>query len=278
MIDVTRWRSFLFVNVAVLALVLTFAFERSVRANQESAPCVERDIRSGNTAVLQMRTQKRGQCLIRIGPVEKGLAHRGYVLGSNGVFLVYNSFGEGSNTRSSGGRAYFIFPRKRMPSFEVLSTGDVDVRLASGGTVRFSASGSNILSMSGQEFSEDPKVRRNNKGGLEILNSNTLILDTGFQMGEGAYYFRNRTSVFRDQYGATCQVRNGEIFKYPRYDAFLGFETDQDLKSFLERRCPRLNLDSLTDATVKGLSADGAALPVYFEALPKSTGGAGTAF
>ena len=230
--------------LAILGCAILYGANSLKALANSSNTCEFQDTTIGNT---DLQSIPRGNdCIILITPSDPGEKYRDYSFSSKGIFLVFNTFSStGSNSSSTGARAYFIFPRTQNPTFSALPNGDILVQDASGKSIRFSSAATKLESISGIEFNEDPQVNKNNNGGIDITAQDTLILDTGFQLGAEGYTFPNRTSTFHDPSGETCVVKNKEIFDYVGYDANLKFPTDLDLANFLSTRCPNLNLDSL---------------------------------
>src|SRR6185437_9509353 len=126
----------------------------------------------------------------------------------SGLFLIFDAFRNGPNSSSTGCRAYFLFPERGIPRFRKLSNGDIQVATASGQSVEVSAADGRLKSISGAKFAEDPVISSTNQGGVELLKTGSIWLDSGWQIGDVPYRSAARSSVFHDPEGGTCAVKN----------------------------------------------------------------------
>jgi hypothetical protein len=228
----------------------------------EAAPlCVESVVSSRN---LQIQTSEFSQgCFIILTPVETAISYRMYTISQRGVVQIFNEFNVNDpdiNT-STGARSFFFFPRRAVPATRILADGNVSVVTSSGAVLKFSA-GSLVTPGVGSVFPslfsspsdsiqsvELPTVVPTNLGGVEFTQtpaSDTLILDTGFMMGNASFVDANAPSTFVDPSGTKCAVKNSEVFSYADPgDPQVLFTTDTALWAFLGKRCPSLVLPNL---------------------------------
>ncbi len=173
--------------------------------------------------------------------------YRNYQISSTGMLLIFNSFGNGSGSSHTGSRAFYLFPRKTAPDFTITESGDIEVMTPTSETIRFSSKTKKISEISGGiKYQEVDLIAGSNKGGIEITAlPKGIILDAGWEIGGMAAEKPHRTSVFIDDAGNRCEVKNYEIFEIKRGEPYLRFETDQALLEYLDRRCNGLRLDGL---------------------------------
>ena len=218
-----------------------------------ASPCVEGVVSSRN---LQIQTSEFSQgCFVILTPVETAIAYRMYAISQRGVVQIFNEFNTNDpniNT-STGARSFFFFPRRAVPAAAILADGNVSVVTSSGAVLNFSsgslATPSNgastgsvlpsILSSPSDaiQSEESPVVVTTNMGGVEFTQtpaSDTLILDTGFMMGDASFTQVNASSIFIDPSGTKCTVKNSEVFSY----------TDPPTLKSCSRRIPRFGLFS----------------------------------
>lgn len=178
----------------------------------------------------------------------KDLIYRDFMFGSDGLFLVFNSFGAGPDSRDTGAREYYTFPRRMTPKFVVdLEKNQIKIILASGEDLTFEAKTMRVLSMSHAVFFEDPKVNPHNQGGFEIQAHAKLFLDCGFKIGESPSSDPKNKCRFRDPKGQSCIVRSQELFIYDSDgDRFFRWNDDVGLAQYLSQRCEHLDISSLT--------------------------------
>lgn len=208
--------------------------------------CPETNETVGGFDLHSRRSPVSGQCNVWLGGerlADNG-HYRSFAFSSQGKFQVFISLGRGRN--STGSRNYFFFPRKQDPSLEVKDK-KIIVRGSWGGEVHFSSESKKILKIDGALFIEDPVISPKNKGGIGIETFDGLMLDTGFAMGETAYYKNpNGISTFQDRNATICKITNSKIFDYSNNEnPVFKFKTDAELKEFLSQTCKQLDLSSL---------------------------------
>ncbi len=242
------------IRVAVTLLVAIGGVPAESHAAEFPAGCVD-----GRRVVDQLRVQsiwspESGACMVTVDPfTTQDLVYRGFLFNEDGLMMVFNSFGDGPDSVSSGARDFYLFPRqngKSMPAFRPGIGNTLEVRLAGGRLMTFEGKDGSVRSLQDAEITVDPEVTPQNAGGVEIRLLRGLLLDCGFRLGGQPESDRSRPSVFRDPQGHICTVTNREIFSYLEGgDVRLRFRTDAELAEFLEWRCPDLDLDGLADLT-----------------------------
>lgn len=198
---------------------------------------------------IQMGFFDQGKtCFLSTHGTGVGLIYRDFILTNKGSMMVFNSFGEGSESTSAGAREFYFFPRQR-DNFD-FSVGESEPRLKlylnEGIEIHFSSETGAPIWMNKAVIEVDPKIHRENQGGIEVKNYEGILLDLGFTMGGAPSSRPKQKAVFRDQLGNSCQVVAKEIFDITPDDTEFRFLTDAELKSFLSSRCPRLDLSSLS--------------------------------
>jgi hypothetical protein len=183
-------------------------------------------------------------CWLSIDPDGVDLYMRNYLFDSNGMLMVFNSYGEGPISTHTGARVFHFFPRGRVPHAEKLNSQELVDKTATPGLdfIIESHSGRWSQNQSQGEIIEANRIDRNNQGGVEFKELPILILDSGFQMGKDPRN-ENGTSTFIDPNGQKCELPNSELFRYSNGGSIdLKFVNDQTLVTFLKRKCPNLNL------------------------------------
>jgi len=237
-------------SVALLALE---GLSPSVSGAAEfPAGCVD-----ARRVVDQVRAQsiwnaESGVCMVSVDPfTTHDLVYRGFLFNEDGLMMVFNSFGDGPDSESTGARDFYLFPRRAgqvPPAFRPGQGNTLDVRLAGGRVMTFEGKDVSVRSLEDAEISVDPKVSPGNEGGVEIRILRGLLLDCGFRLGGQPESVASRTSVFRDPKGRSCKVENREIFAYQEGgDVRLRFRTDVALAEFLDWRCPDIDVTGLAD-------------------------------
>jgi hypothetical protein len=199
------------------------------------------------TGSIQFQVLKTDKgCDAMLSPADSSLpAVRRYSFSERGIIQIFNEY----TSKKNGSRTFFVFPRHQAPTITVVNDQEVDVVTSAGDLISF-YSGANppkIMtdSLAFFQLIENSLISENNSGGVEIVRSpesQTLVLDTGFQMGGVAFTHPDRSSVFQDAAGNKCTLLNKKLFTFANYDADLKFATDDELYTFLKINCPKLNL------------------------------------
>ncbi|MFC1679979.1 hypothetical protein ACFL2T_07205 [Elusimicrobiota bacterium] len=190
------------------------------------------------------RGLRSGLCFVSIGPVDTaGLIYRNYGIFSDGMLMVFNSFGDGSDTsKYTGAREFYFFPRAGIPELSIdPGAPSVESTLADGGRLEFDPADAQVRAADRGSVLVAPTVDRGNSGGVEFPAYSGLMLDAGFRMGELPSGRPEAGSTFRDANGRTCTVKNKEVFAYAQGERQFRFD-DAGLKAFLKGRCPLLSV------------------------------------
>lgn len=221
------------------ACLLIFFFFVST---QVWARCPESNSRIKGVRISQGEFSQTQTCYLSIGPRDTaGLVYRNYLFTSRGGMLSFSSFGRGPGSTHTGASEFIFLPLKQNPSYEVFED-EVVVTMANGSQVIFDIFKGVPLELSEGEISAAPVQRDDVKRGVYIENYQGLFLDLGFQVGMSPSWFLQRTSTFKDQNSFECQIKNREFFMKKDDEIFYRYRTNQRLKRFIARRCPRLDL------------------------------------
>jgi hypothetical protein len=184
-----------------------------------------------------------GKCYVSIGPMSTDhLIYRGYSFFSDGLMMVFSSYGDGedSNPNLTSAREFWFFPRSSEMSLEMdKAAGTVTVVMSNGGRVHFEPATAQPRSFDRGSVSVSPRIDPAERGGVEIPSYNGLVLDGGFRLGESPTGRPAADSTFRDAQGHTCTVKNNELFSYANGDHSFKF-TDAQLSAWLRTRCPSI--------------------------------------
>lgn len=184
-----------------------------------------------------------GKCYVSIGSMSTtNLIYRAYSFFSNGLLMVFSSYGDGedSNPNLTSAREFYFFPRTGALSLDMNpGAGTVSVVMADGGRVRIDPATAQLASLERGSVTVSPRIDPADRGGVEITSYAGLMLDAGFRMGESPSGRPKADSAFRDAFGHLCTVKNTEIFAYANGDHELKF-TDAQLSAFLKTRCPNI--------------------------------------
>lgn len=184
-----------------------------------------------------------GGCFLTVNPRgQTGLTYRDFLFDESGLFMIFNSFGNGAESESTGAREFYFFPRKATPLSYQYDAATQRLRVAGphGKVFVFNTEKTILVEVSDANITVDYDVNPNNRGGIEIVQNNGLFLDIGFQRGQSPSQNPQRKITFKDSANRQCQVKNADVFKYTyggevnlRYD-------DVQLGRYLNRACPQL--------------------------------------
>jgi len=183
-----------------------------------------------------------GTCYVSISSMlSTNLVYRSYAFFSDGLLMVFNSYGDGedSNPNLTSAREFRFFPRSAITLHMDKTAGTVSVTMGDGGEVRFDPATSQIRSLDKGSVTVSPRIDPAERGGVEITSYAGLMLDGGFRMGESPAGRPNADATFRDAQGHLCTVKNNELFAYANGDHRFKF-TDAQLKTWLATRCPAI--------------------------------------
>lgn len=219
-------------------IFIAFCFMTS----QVWAQCPEGQVRVKGVRISQGEFRQTQTCFLSIGPRNtNGLVYRNFLFTSRGQMLNFNSFGAGPSSTHTGASEFIFFPFEQNPSYETFEN-EVVVTMANGSQVIFDIYKGVPLELSGGEISAAPVQRDDVKQGVYIQNYQGLFLDLGFQVGMSPSWFLQRDSVFKDRDSVECKIKNREFLAKKDDEVFYRYQTNQRLKDFLSRRCPRLSI------------------------------------
>lgn len=183
-------------------------------------------------------------CDLSINPNNQfGMIYRSYLLSSTGILMVFNSYGPGNDSASTGARVFYLFPRNRIPTLDNFSKNPIVTGASERAIFEFERKSAKLIGLKNGNIKEDIEVSPKNKGGVEILSYNGLLIDVGFAMGKDPSTISKGTSLARDFENRQCKIANTELFDYSTPSANFKFKTDQELKTFMAKSCPDLVLN-----------------------------------
>jgi hypothetical protein len=184
-----------------------------------------------------------GKCFVAIDPMSTPhLVYRGYSIFSDGLLMVFSSYGDGedSNPNLTSAREYFFFPRRASLELRMdHAGGTISVVMTDGGLLKIDPATSQISSFDRGSVTVSPRVDPSERGGVEITSYAGLVLDAGFRMGESPSGRPESDSTFRDAQGHLCTIKNKELFAYANGEHEMKFN-DAQLAAWLKTRCPAI--------------------------------------
>lgn len=185
-----------------------------------------------------------GACLISIGTEDYPL-YRRYLFNAVGDLIVFNSFGDGSPSESTGARSFVLLPLVQDLAYRI-NLDSIEISTPHGSIFEFSQATGELESATGVVLTRDSEISGENEGGVTLVPEYGLVLDEGWMQGELPRTRMNRDSQFINENNVRCHVRNSEIFDQFFDDAGIidsvkfKFIQTNALADFLSNRCPEL--------------------------------------
>jgi hypothetical protein len=167
----------------------------------------------------------------------RDLIYRSYLLTTSGHLMVFNSYGKGTNSTSTGARQFFFFPRSEFLNGIKLDPKSLTIPITQLATFQFDTTTLSLIDQPGLTFKTDPKVNRQNRGGVEVVKYAGVYLDSGYRLGDAPNQDPGSWSTFVNAEKQNCVVRNRDIFDYKDSDVFL--HSDSVLKNTVKSLCPK---------------------------------------
>ncbi len=217
-----------------LSLVSSYVF-----ADFSRTKCEKVLTASGDVLIQRDYDENSRSCFISIHPMDVvDLKYRDYYFDNAGLFMVFNSYGDGPNSTMTGTRGFYLFPQVQdYPDYSIESNGDVRIQTVSGHEIVFDSKKLKIKSFVGGTFTEKI-LSSKNQGGTEIKPGSGFYLDIGFKLGGlNNENSKNTTQAIGSKSGQ-CALKNIEIFHYDlgQYSNPLLY-TGKKLELFLQKRC-----------------------------------------
>lgn len=209
---------------------------------EATALCERTAIKAGNINFQIAPSSENSHCFFMISPdVVNNLVYRGYTFVTDGNLYLFSSYGQGPNSSTTGAREFYFFPRQHPLRYHFNeSLQRLEIQHVNGDSFYFDYASAELVGSERGRFKVQPKVKKGDRGGVEILSYQGLRMDSGFSMGSAPTTIHNADSTFTDAKGTHCKVINKQLFNYPEEDAMSFRFDDQQLKDFLAEKCPTL--------------------------------------
>jgi hypothetical protein len=220
---------------------LVARFEYLNKQDDSSAVCEDRLLRAGVFQIHKYYAKNSKTCYLSIQPIEKpNMIYRSYLFTNDGSFNIFNSFGIGKSSTTTGSRDYMLFPNiLPNPAFQVFLEEDLLVVTAtSNHKFYYSLTSGELIEVTEAQFKSTLNIAKNNGGGLELRLDRGLLLDSGFQVGKSPTEVKANSSRFINAKGQICKIKNSSLFKYYNDDVYFDW-TEAQLKKLLKSQCPQ---------------------------------------
>jgi hypothetical protein len=199
-----------------------------------------------NTSVQMLPNKKTG-CFLTVSPrTTQGLVYRSFLFDNTGLFMIFDSLGNGPESEATASRELYFFPRKTNEvSYRYDSpTQSLRVKTPSGKVFVFNTKKAILVSATNSTLAIDYEVNGKNNGGLEIIKNDAFYLDLGYKIGQSPSQDPKDSISFKDTKNNSCIVKNSDVFNYTSdQDVIFKYE-DAQLIRFLKTSCPHLKLNN----------------------------------
>ena len=178
-----------------------------------------------DTTIVTSYTSKIGDCTFSVRPSKSYDAYRSYNISSTGHFFIFNVFNlNGPVSTSTGARSFYFLPEKQGISLSLVyskQNKEIKFNLSNGESILFNSETTDIKNISQYEWSEDPVIKHENFGGVEIIqpkSHNSFLVDMGWRLGGDPRILLkgNARLVSNSDY---CNLSRGDLVK-PIYDQY----------------------------------------------------------
>jgi hypothetical protein len=208
----------------------------------QSQPCADNFEVFDNTQIQTMESD--GVCYFSIHPRNsEHLLYRDFLFDSDGLAMVFDSYGEGSESQTTAAREFLFFPRNQMMKYEYDAQAKrLMIHTPSGKVFGFNSMKSILTDISGTQSSINYEITPANRGGLEIVANDGLYMDGGFARGHSPSQNSKDKVIFKDREGHSCTLANGDIYSYDSDGDTKIKYNDVQLKTYLSGQCSQLKL------------------------------------
>ena len=226
----------------IMVLIFVFGFIHIAHA-QTTQDCSYFNQKIQNAQISRLEYSD-GTCSMSIYPLDSyKMKYRSYSIHTDGMFMVFNSLGNGPDETSAGARVFYFFPRPVPMMNYQFNPGDTTIQfpMPDGKTIGFDPQTAAPVQVAAGTISVAPKIYDGNNGGVEFPKYDGLMLDVGWRLGGSPIEVMTNSSTFRDKNGKTCVRKNKELFKKLADDIVFRMN-DVELKTYLLANCPSLEI------------------------------------
>lgn len=224
--------------------VLSFVTALTVMGSGKVTPDCPEKLEAYDNIQIQQSLSGDGQtCYLSIHPRDafETLIYRDYLLTSDGLLMVFNSYSASEEPAASGAREFY-FLNQNFKEFRWKTNGSVlEVTGLDQMKFEFSLTDGQVTGISGAKFTLDKDVNPNNKGGLEIASFNGIFLDVGFRIGNSPSMESSRKVKLENSIREKCWLRNHQIFEYQDGDSqIISWAL---LQKQIKKACPQFKMN-----------------------------------
>lgn len=181
-------------------------------------------------------------CWLSLAPewVESGV-YRSFLFDEHGYVMIFNSYGYGDESKTTGAREYVFFPRSKELGYKI-NGARVTISLRNGAEVDYDGAALKFAGSRGLHLKESSSIHPRNKGGVELSPKSGMMIDFGFRMGSSPMANKKGSAEIIDAAGHRCRVLNNEVLGWKTDgEPYVKFKTDEEFFEFVRRRCSTLS-------------------------------------
>lgn len=236
------------VSLVMISLVLisdrASAVESSFRAI--SPLCPEKLESFENIQIQQSLSSDGKTCYFSVHPRDafETMIYRDYLLTSDGLLMVFNSYDSTEESLASGAREFYFLGQVFSEFQWFTEEGLMKVRGLGGLTYAFDLTSAQLKTLTGAQLKLAAEVSPTNKGGLEVESFAGIWIDASFRLGGSPAMSSTATSQIRNGNSETCRAPNSSLFQYIDGNAYVRNLTE--LKKNTRIVCPKFDWGQTT--------------------------------
>ena len=197
------------------------------------------------TQVQQSYSPSMKRCYLSISNRNnyQTLVYRDYLISSEGHLMAFLSFGPGPDATTTGAKEFYFFPRntKKQDFHWDNDNSILVVKATTPFDYIFDTTTSEITEIANAQVFIDPKISKENNGGITMIPQTGLVLEFPFQLGKAPTSIPTLKGYFIDSKSHRCSMKVSDLFKVLNQDGDVAFKyTDAQLTKLLKTKCPQL--------------------------------------
>ncbi len=226
----------------ILSFATLLLFYKFSYAAFTQAKCDHALLGSGEIQINRQWDEPSRTCFIDLHPRNvMNNRYRDYYFDNHGQLMVFNSYGDGPDSKMTAARDFFLLPQvEDYPDYSIEANGDVVIKTVSGHLFKISAKVFSIISLTPGLISEKT-LSPDNKGGVEFTLKEGFWLDGGFMKGASRLQHPELTTIVKTSKNSkTCSILNRDYLNYNSDGDFTFKYENEKLTAFLKLKCPSL--------------------------------------
>jgi YD repeat-containing protein len=209
-------------------------------AHAAKQPCADNFEVFANTQVQTI--EMNGICSFSVHPRNsEQLLYRDFLFDTEGLVMIFDSYGQGSESETTAAREFHFFPRIQPMTYAYnAETRRLNITMPNGKIFSIDAVKSILMDVSGTQTKLNYDITPASRGGLEIQGNDGLFMDGGYARGHSPSQNSKDKIIFKDRFGNDCRLANGDVYNYDGDGDTMFKFNDDELADYLKSECPQL--------------------------------------